>query len=114
MYIYMYCILAVVYLFLTVLLLALGSFEIGYWVLIFPFAEACFSATMMQYEHVTMHVKIKIWRRVLLEVLRWSVFTILLYRWFNEYSIIVITTVIWIWCTIEMLQPKITERITYI
>ena len=110
----MYCVLAVVYILITILLLVLGSFETGYWIVILPFSEACFSATLVQYDHVTMKVKIKLWRKVLLEMLRWSVFTILLYRWFNEYSIVIITTEIWIWCIIEMLQPKITERIAYI
>jgi hypothetical protein len=111
----MHCVLAVLYFLLSVLLIVVTRLEgFQFWILLFPFAEACLSATMMQYDHVTMKVKIKAWRKIILEALRWSFFVILLYRWLNVYSIVIITSEIWIWCTIEMLQPKISERITYI
>jgi hypothetical protein len=111
----MYCILAVLYFLLSVLLLALIRLEgFQYWVLLIPFGEGCLSATMMQYDHIIIKLNIKSWRKVLLEVLRWSTLTILLYRWFNVYSIIAVTSEIWIWCIVELLQPKIVERITYI
>ena len=87
----MYCILAVVY-FLLVVLLSTLSETYQLWVLLVPFFEACLSATLMQYTDVECKVKIKRWRKILLELLRWTVLTVLLYRWFNVYSIVVVTS----------------------
>ena len=52
----MYCILAVVYFLLVVLLITLSE-TYQLWVLLVPLSEACLSATLMQYTHVECKVE---------------------------------------------------------
>lgn len=111
----MYCIIAVIYIVLTVLLIALSDLE-GYQLGIFlvPFCEAMIAASLMKYPGIEMKCKIKVFRKCILEVFRWTLLIVLLYRIINVYTIIIFTSEVWIWWIIELLQPTIIERITYV
>lgn len=111
----MYCIIAVVYLVLLGLLIGLSDLE-GFhlWVLLIPFAESMLALTLMYYPASELKCNIKLVRKCSLEVLRWSLLVILVYKIINVYTIIIFTSEIWIWWMIELLQPKIRERITYV
>ena len=111
----MYCIIAVVYLILVVLLIGLYNLEDFYlWVLLVPFAESMLALTFMNYPGSELKCNIKLVRKCSLEVLRWTLLVILVYKTINVYTIIIFTSEIWIWWMIELLQPKIIERITYV
>lgn len=111
----MYCVIAVLYLTLTVLLIAisgLNGFELS--IFIIPFCEAALAGTLMQYHGIEIKCNIKLVRKCSIEVLRWTLLVILVYKIINIYTIIIFTSEIWIWWMIELLQPKISERITYV
>lgn len=111
----MYCIIAVVYLILVVLLIGLYNLEDFYlWVLLVPFAESILALTFMNYPGSELKCNIKLVRKCSLEVLRWTLLVILVYNIINVYTIVIFTSEIWIWWMLELLQPKIRERITYV
>lgn len=111
----MYCIIAVVYLILLGLLIGLSNLE-GFqlWVLLIPFSESMLAIAFMNYPASELKCNIKLFRKCSLEVLRWTLLVILVYKIINVYTIIIFTSEIWVWWMIELLQPKISERITYV
>lgn len=111
----MYCIIAVVYLILIGLLIGVSNLEsFQLWVLLFPFTESMLALILMNYPDSELKCNIKLVRKCSLEVLRWTLLVILVYKIINVYTIIIFTSEIWIWWMIELLQPKISERITYV
>ena len=106
----MYCIIAVVYLILLGLLIGLSNLEGSQlWV-----SESMLALTFMNYPGSELKCNIKLVRKCSLEVLRWTLLVIIVYKIINVYTIIIFTSEIWIWWMIELLQPKIIERITYV
>lgn len=111
----MYCIIAVVYLILLAVLIGLSNLEeFQLWVLLIPFSESMLALTFMNYPGSELKCNIKLVRKCSLEVLRWTLLVILVYKIINVYTIIIFTSEIYIWWMIELLQPKISERITYV
>lgn len=111
----MYCVIAVVYLILLALLIGLSNLEeFQLWVLLIPFSESMLALTFMNYPGSELKCNIKLVRKCSLEVLRWTLLVILVYNIINVYTIIIFTSEIYIWWMIELLQPKIRERITYV
>lgn len=111
----MYCVIAVVYLILLALLIGLSNLEeFQLWVLLIPFSESMLALTFMNYPGSELKCNIKLVRKCSLEVLRWTLLVILVYNIINVYTIIIFTSEIYIWWMIELLQPKIIERITYV
>ena len=111
----MYCVIAVVYLILLALVIGLSNLEeFQLWVLLIPFSESMLALTFMNYPGSELKCNIKLFRKCSLEVLRWTLLVILVYNIINVYTIIIFTSEIYIWWMIELLQPKIRERITYV
>lgn len=79
---------------------------------IIPWIYLSITSCIIRYNISTEIKYKKRYYNILKEVLRWIVLVMLLYKWFNIYMITLIHSIIWVWCMIYILQPKI--RITYI
>lgn len=107
-----------IYFTMPIVLLATRDFwlinSIDYMLALVPWVYLSMTSCILQHD-IFLKIKYKKWvYNILKETLRWSVFVMLLYRWFNIYMITLIHSIVWVWSMVYILQPKTIDRITYI